>query len=112
VESNCLLPGCRNKPACLFCDNCAEHCSDEVKRELAEHGILLIACPPYTFHIFQVLDTLLFGRLKAEKKCLLPELNQGRDLDHVMRIFCAYELATTSLTVRSLWEKTGFGFDQ
>jgi hypothetical protein len=29
-----------------------------------------------------------------------------------MRIFRAYELATTSLTVRSSWEKTGFGFGQ
>jgi hypothetical protein len=29
-----------------------------------------------------------------------------------MRIFRAYELATTSLAVRSSWEKTGFGFEQ
>jgi hypothetical protein len=112
VKSNRLLPGCQNKPAILFCDNCASHCSDEVKWELAEHRILLITYPPHTSHIFQVIDTLLFGRLKAEKKCLLRNLNLGRDLDHVMRIFRAYELATTSLTVRSSWEKTGFGFEQ
>jgi hypothetical protein len=83
-----------------------------MKRELAEHGILLITYPPLCSPIFQVLDTLLFGRLKAEKKHLLRDLNLGRDLDYVMRIFRAYELATTSLTVRSSWEKTGFGFEQ
>jgi hypothetical protein len=29
-----------------------------------------------------------------------------------MRIFRAYELATPSLTLRSSWEKTCFGFEQ
>jgi hypothetical protein len=65
VESNHSLSGSKNKPAILFCDNCACHCSDEVKRELSERGILLITYPPYRSHIFQFLDTLLFGRLKA-----------------------------------------------
>jgi hypothetical protein len=54
---------------------------------------------------------LLFGRLKAAKKGLLRDLNPGRDLNHVMRIFHAHELATTSLTVRSSWEQAGFGFE-
>jgi hypothetical protein len=112
VESYCLLPGCQNKPVILFCDNCASHCCDEVKRELAEHGILLITYLPHTSHIFQVLDTLLFGRLKAEKKRILRDMNLARDLDYVMRIFRAHELVTASLTVRSSWEKTGFGFEQ
>jgi hypothetical protein len=112
VESNRLSPGCQNQPAISFCDNCVSHCSDEVKRELAEHGIMLIRYPAHISHIFQVLDTLLFRRLKAEKKRLLRDLNLGRDLDHVMRIFRAYELATTSLTVRSSCEKTGFRFEQ
>jgi hypothetical protein len=89
VESNRLSPGCQNKPAILFCDNGASHCHDEVKRELAEHGILLTVCPPHTSYIFQVLDTLLFERLKAEKKRPLRDPNLGRDLDHVMRIFRA-----------------------
>jgi hypothetical protein len=110
VESNRSMPGCQNKPAILFCDNCACHCSDDVMRELAERGILLITYPPHTSHIFQVLDTLLFGRLKAAKKHILRDLSLGRDLDHVLRTFRAYELATTSLTIRSSWEKAGFGF--
>jgi hypothetical protein len=112
VESSRLLRGCQNEPAFLFFDNCASHCSDEVKRELTEHGILLITYPPHTSHIFQVLDTLLFGRLKAKKKRFLCDLNLGCDVDHVMRIFHAYELATPSLTVRRSWEKTDFGFEQ
>jgi hypothetical protein len=107
VESSRSLPGCKNKPAILFCDNCACRCSDEVKRESAEYGILLIRYPPHASHIFQV-----FGELKAAKKCLLRDVNQGRDLDHVMRIFHACELATTILAVQSSWQKAGFRFNR
>jgi hypothetical protein len=71
VESNRSIAGCQNKPAILFCDNCASHCSDEVKRELARHGILLLTSPPHSSHTFQVLDRLLFGCLKSAKKRLL-----------------------------------------
>jgi hypothetical protein len=67
VESNRGLPGCRGKPAILFCDNCSCHCSDDIIRELASHGILLITCPPHSSHIFQVFDVLLFAKLKSGK---------------------------------------------
>jgi hypothetical protein len=112
VEHNRLIPGCLKKPALLFCDNCSCHCTDDVLKELAEHGILLLTYPPHTSHLFQVLDVLLFGRLKAAKKKLSRDLSLGRDLDHALRIFRAYEMATTSLTVRSSWEKAGFGFER
>jgi hypothetical protein len=56
-----------------------------------------------------VLDILLFGRLKVIKKLLLRDLSGGCDLDYVMGIFRAYELATTSLTRRNSWEKAEFG---
>jgi hypothetical protein len=112
VENNRLLPGCSKKPALLFCDNCSCHCKDDVMKELASHGILLITYPPHTSHIFQVLDILLFGQLKRIKKHLVRDLTLGRDLDHIMRIFRAYELATTSVMVRSSWEKAGFGFER
>jgi hypothetical protein len=112
VESNRSTAGCQNKPAILLCDNCASHCSNEVKRELAEHGILLLTYPPHTSHIFQVLDRLLFGCRKSAKKRILRDLSLGRDLNHVMRIIRAYESSTTSLTVRSSWEKTGFEFER
>jgi hypothetical protein len=79
---------------------------------LAEHGILLITYPPHISHIFHVLDTLLFGKSKAAKKGPLRDLNQGRDPDHVMRIFRVYELATTSLAVRSSRGKPDFGFER
>lgn len=81
-------------------------------KELAFHEILLITYPPHTSHIFQVIDLLLFGRLKAIKKQFLRDLTLGRDLDHAMRIFRAYEQATTNLIVRSSWEKAVFGFER
>jgi hypothetical protein len=68
VGSNRSLPGCANKPALLFCDNCAAHCSDDVLTKLARHRILVITCPPHTSFVFQVLDILLFRVLKRAKK--------------------------------------------
>jgi hypothetical protein len=68
VENNCELPGCRGMPVILFCDNGSCHCSDEILRELASHGVLAITCPP---HIFQVLDVPLFAKLKSVKKTFL-----------------------------------------
>jgi hypothetical protein len=79
-------------------------------KELARSWILLISYPLHTSRIFQVLDILFFGRLKVIKKRLLRDLSFGRDLDHDMRIFRAYELTTTNVTVKSSWEKAGFGF--
>jgi hypothetical protein len=92
VASNCSTPGRQNKPAILFCDNCACQCSNDVKQELIKHDILLIEYPPHTSQIFQVLDSVLFRRLKATKKCLLRDLTLGRELDH-MRNFRVYKLA-------------------
>jgi hypothetical protein len=64
VESDRELPGCRGKPAILFYDNSSCHCSDEILRELASLLVLLITCAPRSSHVFQVLDVLLFAKLK------------------------------------------------
>jgi hypothetical protein len=61
VAANREPPGCDNKPAVLFCDNCTSHCSEEILRELARNGILVLTYPPHTSHLFQILDVLLFG---------------------------------------------------
>jgi hypothetical protein len=105
VESNRQRPGCQAKPAILFCDNCNSHCCDEVLQEVARHGILIITYPPHSSQIFQVLDVLLFGRLKSAKKHLVRDLSISPQLDHVMRVFRASEQATTSMMIRSSWEK-------
>lgn len=110
VESNRGLPGCERKPAILFCDNCCAHCRQDFLRELAEHGVLLITYPPHTSHIFQVLDLLIFGRLKVAKKHQPHDPDLDYRLDHIVRILRAYEIATTSFTIRGSWEKTGFGY--
>jgi hypothetical protein len=65
IESNRELPRYQGKLAIVFCDNCSCHCSDDTLQELANHEIILIAYPPHTSHLFQVLDVPLFGRLKS-----------------------------------------------
>jgi hypothetical protein len=112
VKSNHSMLGCQNKSAILFIDHCTCHCSDGVKRELAEHRILLIIYPPRPSHLFEVLDTVLFGKLKAAKKRVLRDLTLGREINHLMGKFRAYEWATIGLTVKSEWEKAGFGYER
>jgi hypothetical protein len=34
-----------------------------------------------------------------------------REVDHVRRLFCAYEQATASTTIKSSWLKTGFEYE-
>jgi hypothetical protein len=81
VAANRELPGCANKPALLFCDNCATQCSDEILRELARNGVLLLTYPPHTSHIFQVLDVLPFGRLKVLKEYFPKDDHEDREID-------------------------------
>jgi hypothetical protein len=48
--------------------------------------------------------------LKAAKK-YLPRVDvDPTDADHLVRIFKAYELVTTSTTVRTSWKKAGFEY--
>jgi hypothetical protein len=61
----------------------------------------------YTSHLFQVLDLLLFGRLKATKKYTPRADADPTGTDHLGRIFKAYELVTMSTTGRASWKKAG-----
>jgi hypothetical protein len=110
IAANRKLPGCRNKPAILFCDNCACHCSEDILIEFARHGVLVLSSPPDTSNLLQVLDPLLFSRLKSAKKSLPRNDQASASIDHIIRIFKADETVTTSTIVRSYWEKTGFEY--
>jgi hypothetical protein len=68
VISNLDLLGRKDKPAISFCDNCSAHCSNAVLDKIARNGILVIANPPHTSHIFQALDILLSRILKRAKR--------------------------------------------
>jgi hypothetical protein len=57
-----------------------------------------------------VLDLLFFGRLKATKKYIPRNDADPAGIDHIIRIFKAYKLVTTSTTVRASWAKTGFEY--
>jgi hypothetical protein len=110
LETNRQLPGCENKLCILFCDNCSIHCQDQLLKEFAERGVAVITYPPHTSHIFQVLDLLLFGRLKAAQKYIPRADADSTDINHLIRIFKAYELVTTNTTVRTSWKKNGFEY--
>jgi hypothetical protein len=60
--------------------------------------------------MFQALDSLLSGRLKATKKYLSHNYDFPAQLDHVMCAFRAYEIATANTMTRASWEKTGFEY--
>jgi hypothetical protein len=77
-------------------------------KEFAERGVGVITYPPHTAHLFQVLDLLLFGRLKAAQKNIPRADADPTDTDHLVKIFKAYDLVTTSTTVRASWKKAGF----
>jgi hypothetical protein len=70
---------------------------------LTVHGVLLVIYRPHSFQIFQVLEVLLFRRLKTAKKYLIQDIAISPQLGHVMCVFRANEQATTSSTVRGLW---------
>jgi hypothetical protein len=110
METNRQLPGCENKFCILFSDNCSIHCQDQLLKEFAESGAAVITYPPDTSQRFQVLDLLLFGRLKAAKK-YIPRVDVDlTDTDHFVRIFKADELVTTNTIVRASWKKAGFEY--
>jgi hypothetical protein len=104
VVSNRKLPGCRNKPAISFYHNCPSPCSEDMLIEFARHGVLGLSYPPHTANLFQVLNLLLFRRLKSAKKYLPRNDRAPASIDHIMRIFKAYETVTTSTMGRSCWE--------
>jgi hypothetical protein len=48
--------------------------------------------------------------LKAAEKYIPRADADPRDTDHLVRIFKAYELVTTSTTIRASWKKAGFEY--
>jgi hypothetical protein len=50
--------------------------------------------------------------LKVFKKYLPKDDNEDREIDHILRIFRAYEEVTTSMMIRASWEKAGFSYHQ
>ena len=77
---------------------------------MAENNIIVITYPPHTSHVFQVLDKLLFGVLKKHKKYIPKNDDIQPLIDHMYRIFHAYELSSCSTTIRSSFMKTGFEY--
>jgi hypothetical protein len=109
--ANRELPGCAKKSAILFCDSCSVHMLAIVLQKFARHGVLVIASPPYTCHIFQVFDVLLFGFLKGSKKVQMRDDGLDTHVNHILRIFRAYETVTTSTTITAAWMKLGFEYE-
>jgi hypothetical protein len=102
VEANRQLPGCGKKRAILFCDNCSAHMSNSKREKLARHGVLVLTYPLHTSHIFQVLDVLLFGLVKRSKAYQIRDDALPIHVDHILRLFRAYEAAMASATIRAV----------
>lgn len=110
VEIDRKFVNLMDNPAILFFDNCSSHLDEELLQTLAQHMIIVIAYPSHTSHVFQVLDLLLFGVLKVHKKYLKKNDQIPHKIDHLYRIFQAYEQSTCSTTVRSAFRKAGFEY--
>jgi hypothetical protein len=68
--------------------------------------------PASHIHIFQVLGVLLFGVLKRAKKYQRRDDELPAQVDHVLRLFRAYEQTTTITMVRASWMRTGFQYEE
>jgi hypothetical protein len=79
-------------------------------KEFAERGVVVMTYPSHISHLFQVLDLLLFGRLKSAPNDIPRADADATDTDHLVRIFKAHELVTTRTTVRASWKKAGFQY--
>jgi hypothetical protein len=50
--------------------------------------------------------------LKVFNKYFPKDDNEDREIDHILRVFRAYQGVTTSMMIRASWEKAGFGYHQ
>jgi hypothetical protein len=50
--------------------------------------------------------------MKRSKKDQMRDDGLSGDVDHILRLFRAYEAATTSTTIRTAWRKAGFEYDR
>lgn len=110
VEEDRKYTKIKDCPSILFFDNCSSHIDDELLQILAEHFILVISYPSHTSNLFQVLDILIFGVLKIHKKQIRKSDKISPLIDHLYRIFRAYEMSTCSTTIRCAFEKAGFEY--
>jgi hypothetical protein len=62
--------------------------------------------------ILFVLDVPLFGVLKRAKKHQRRDDELPAQVDHILRLFRAYEQATTNRMVRVSWMRTGFQYEE
>jgi hypothetical protein len=54
------------------------------------------------------MDVLLFGLVKRSKKYQIRDDPLFIHVDHILRLFRAYEAAMASTTMRAAWRQTGF----
>jgi hypothetical protein len=103
LQANKQLPGCLDMLVILFDGNC----SDQLLKEFAERGVVIITYPPHTSNRFQVLDILLFGQLKSTTKSISRKDSDPAGIDHPVRISKAHRLVSTSTIARASWTKAG-----
>jgi hypothetical protein len=85
--------------------------SNSMLEKLARHWVLVLTYPPHTSHIFQVLHVLLFCLVKRFKKYQIHDDTLPIHVDHILRLFRAYEAAMASTILRGAWRQTGFEYE-
>jgi hypothetical protein len=79
--------------------------------KLARYGVLVLTYQAHTSQTFQVLDVLLFGLVRGSKKYQTCDDTLPIHVDHVLRLFRAYEAAMANTTIRAAWRQTGFEYE-
>jgi hypothetical protein len=57
------------------------------------------------------MDVLLFGLVEPSKKYQIHDDTLPIHVDHILRLFRAYEAAMASTTIRAAWRQTGFEYE-
>ncbi|KAA6385336.1 MAG: hypothetical protein EZS28_019137 [Streblomastix strix] len=101
----------RNALAILLTDNCGIHTTDEVKKLLGQHNVMMISFPADSTQFFQPLDCLSFSVLKRA-------INQSRGAktkltpaQGILDAFDALQKATSIKTTQAAFRIAGIDFE-
>jgi hypothetical protein len=74
------------------------------------HGVLVIAYPPHTSQVIQVLDVRFFGFLKRSKKFQVRDDGLDAHMGQLLKPFRAYGAVTVKTTIRAARRKAGLKY--
>jgi hypothetical protein len=88
--------------------NFRRYLGDKTMKLPLSNNVRIVAFPPHTSGIFQMLDLVFFGVFERAKRWIQRNLAVPFIQDHTMRMFRAHETAVACLTVRGSFHRVGF----